>query len=76
MEFTNDISLDTNSIQKEQIKISIRMLSIFLGASLLFVGFLTTVQTTSTNHKTCQCPQEKHCRCGNNCSCGSSCGCF
>ncbi len=60
MAFINSISLVRNAVittQKEQRKINIRMLTIFLGASLFLVGFLTAGQTT----RTCQCPQEKHC---------------
>ncbi len=75
MEFINSIFHVRNaaiSTQKEQKKINIRKLTIFLGASLFLVGFLTAGQTT----RTCQCPQEKHCGCGSNCSCGSNCGCF
>ncbi len=80
MKFTNSVSLNPNSfievlIQKGQKNRNIKMLAIFIGASLLVAGCLTAIQSATTTYKKSQCIQKKQCRCGSECSCGSTCGC-
>ncbi len=80
MKFTKSTSINPSSfiyelIQKRPKNKSVKMLTVFIGASLLAAGLFTAIQSTKTNYKNSQCIQKKHCRCGNECSCGAACSC-